>query len=167
MLREKYIAQVLCLVVFATATARAESVFIISQHDSTTVQAYSIDGDHVHYQGQGGISTWGGVGIDVWPEKELMFLTFEGSPKIVWASTKTLEEVGEFNTGVNNLAGIVVDGGLIYVVQRETRNLYVYSFDEAGNTLNFEAHHELLLPNPQFEIDACGSGTRDHLLGEM
>jgi DNA-binding beta-propeller fold protein YncE len=78
-----------------------------------------------------------------------MFVTYENSPMIVWASTKTLEKVGEFNTGVISLSGITVDEGneKIYVVQRQSDNLYVYSFDEPNNTLVLDNHYDLDVPS--------------------
>jgi hypothetical protein len=130
-----------------------ESVFIISKHSAPSqAQAYRIDGDQVMLQDTVEIDTYnqgyGAVGNAVWNDKELMFVTYEESPMIVWASTATLEKVGEFNTGMTDLAGIVVDEGAeyIYVVQRETDNLYVYSFDEGMNTLVLEEHVHLAKP---------------------
>jgi len=58
----------------------------------------------------------GAVGIDVWPTKELMFVTYEGSGVISWSSTKTLAEVGQYTEPnvygspySDGFAGIVVD----------------------------------------------------------
>jgi DNA-binding beta-propeller fold protein YncE len=163
-LRKKSIIVLLCLIALPTTIAQAaKSVFIISKHAvPSQAQAYAIDGDQVTYQAQVDIDTYnpgyGAVGNGVWPEKELMFVTFEGSPMIVWPSTKTLEKVGEFDTGVNNPAGITVDSGnaRIYVVDRGTDDLYVYSFDEVNNTLVFQAHEDLLIADPYYSVTGYG-----------
>jgi parallel beta-helix repeat protein len=65
---------------------------------------------------------------------------------LVWASTKTLEKVGDFETELGNLAGIVIDSDkeLIYVIEREYPYLfYIYSFDEGNNTLILEGIWQL------------------------
>ena len=103
------------------------------------------------------------MGNAVWSNKELMFVTYEASPKIVWASTKTLKKAGEFDTHVDNLAGIAVDEGAekIYVVKRDESyldDLYVYSYDEVHNTLVLLEQVDLTYPNPvnPTSVDAWG-----------
>ena len=103
---------------FSTVKAQ-KSVFIISKHSTSQAQAYSIDGNEVTLQATLDISTYnpgiGAVGNSVWPSKELMFVTYENSPMVVWASTKTLKKIGELNTGFSNLASIVVDATRKYL----------------------------------------------------
>lgn len=120
----------------------AASPFLLSATiDARIAQAYRIDGNQVEFQATVDVSTQnlgiGPVGVAVWPQKELAFFTYEGSPMIVWSSTKTLEKVSEFNTGVNDLAGIVVDTGneKIYVVKRQSANLRIYSWSVPNATL--------------------------------
>ncbi len=145
-------------------TAQAgKSVFIISKHSvPSQAQAYAIEGDQVIYHAQVDIDPlnagYGSVGNAVWSDRELMFVTYESSPMIVWASTKTLLKVGEFDTGINNLSGIVVDEGKarIYVVERMTNGLYVYSYDRGNNTLILEQYCELVLPYPGEYVTAWG-----------
>ena len=143
----------LILAVFIAKTQATKSVFIISKHSiPSQAQAYKIDGDQVTYQAQVGIDTYnpgyGAVGNAVWSGKELMFVTYENSPIIVWASTKTLKKAGEFDTAVTSLAGIAVDEGKgkIYVVKRAYDDLYIYSLDEEKNKLVLEGHHHLQVP---------------------
>jgi uncharacterized repeat protein (TIGR01451 family) len=127
----------------------AKSVFIISSHDDKLAEAFRIEGDGVSFQAMVDITTYnqgiGPVGIAVWPQKGLAFFTYESSPMIVWSSTNTLKKVSEFNTGVMNLAGIVVDTTKqkIYVVKRGTANLYVYSWDVAQGTIVLDGSHIL------------------------
>ena len=65
-----------------------KSVFIISKHNSpSSAQAYAIDGSEVVYQDEVDIGTYnpgaGAVGNAVWPDRELMFVTYvlSGSKK--------------------------------------------------------------------------------------
>ncbi|MBN1795668.1 MAG: right-handed parallel beta-helix repeat-containing protein [Sedimentisphaerales bacterium] len=140
---------IFCFSLLLQTVYGAKSVFIISSHDSRLAEAFRIGGNSVSFQAMVDISTYnpgvGPVGIAVWPEMELAFFTYEGSPMIVWSSTKTLEKVGEFDTGVYNLAGIVVDttNQKIYVAQRETNNLYVYSWNPTTETLILDSSHVL------------------------
>jgi len=152
---KKLITVTICLITFAISPAyAAKSVFIISKHaEPSQAQAYAINGTQIDYQAQVDIDTYnpgyGAVGNAVWSDKELMFVTYEESPMIVWASTKTLKKVGEFDTGIYDLAGIAIDTNRekIYIVQRETNNLYVYSFNQANNALVLDNHYILEVPS--------------------
>jgi len=139
----------------------SKSAFIISKHSSPSeAQAFIINNNQVTYQAQVSIDTYnqgyGAVGNAVWVDKELMFVTYESSPMVVWASTKTLEKVGEFNTGISSCAGIAVDEEKekIYLVRRSTEDLYVYSFDDSSNTLILEDQNDLSTSSGY--IDAWG-----------
>jgi len=142
----------ICLIV--SSTQASKSVFIISKHASPSkAQAFRIDGDQVTFQAMVDVNTYnqgfGSVGNAVWPDKELMFVTYENSPMLVWASTKTLQKVGEFDTGVRNLSGIVIDEekGKIYTVKRDEDDLYIYSFDDVNNTVVLDNHYDLEVPS--------------------
>lgn len=145
MLGKKLITVVVCLHVIICSASAKKSVFIISSHNSNFAQAYSIEGNEVDYQADIDISSYypnsSAVGNTVWPEKNLMFVTYEGSMGIVWSSTKTLHEVGQFTLPFyypnSSIAGIVVNRsqGLIYFIVRNTGDLYAYSFDDNDNTL--------------------------------
>lgn len=79
--RKISLAVSICL--FANTLALAnKSVFIISRHSSPSVgQAWAIDANTVDFQGSVDVSSYnqgfGAVGNAVWPEKTLMFVTFE------------------------------------------------------------------------------------------
>jgi hypothetical protein len=141
MAAKKWTLALLCVSFVSASSALAKSVFIISKHAvPSQAQAYGIVEDQVARQGQVEIDTYnpgvGAVGNAVWSERKLMFVTYENSRMIVWSSTKDLRKVGELDTGVTNLAGIVVDetNERIYVVRRGTDDLYIYSYDEASNS---------------------------------
>ncbi len=98
------------------------------------------------------------VGNAVWPEKKLMFVTYESSSVIAWASTSTMKKIGEINIGVSVFggAGIACDtvNELIYIANRNSDDLYVYSYDEHNNTLVFDNHYDLAIPSGN--LDAWG-----------
>lgn len=150
MSRMKSVLILFFLLIGSTGALAKKSVFIISKHNNPSrAQAYSIEGNQVVYQADINISGYnqgyGAVANAIWPEKDLMFVTYENSDMLVWSSTKTLEKVGEFDTDVLNLAGVVVDIGkeLIYIVQRGCEDLYVYSFDDVNNGVVLENTYEL------------------------
>lgn len=93
-----------------------KSVYVISSTNADKVQAYKIDGSQVDFQADVDISNYnqglGAVGLATWPEKNLLFVTYEGSGVIVWSSSKTLEKIGDYKTGVPNLARIAYDKSL-------------------------------------------------------
>ncbi len=135
--------------------AGQKSAYLISQHASPSqAQAYKIDANQAILQDDVDISTYnegyGAVGNAIWSDRELMFVTYENSPMIVWASTKTLKKEGELDTGILNLAGIAVDEekGKIYVVARGMATLYVYSWDTVNEMLILEDSSDLELPPP-------------------
>lgn len=105
---KKLIMGLLCVVVITNAAEANKSVFIISKHvPQSEAEAFSIDGDEVTFQTMVEIGTYdqGAVGNAVWADKDLMFVTYEGSEMIGWTSTETLQEAGEFDTDVSNLSG--------------------------------------------------------------
>ncbi len=131
-----------------------KSVFIISKHGNpSTCQAYSIDANQVTHQADvnvGGYNQgYGAVGIAVWPQKELIFVTYENSDMITWSSSASLEKAGEFDTDIADLAGITIDQAneKIYTIQRNTDNLYVYSCDDVNDTLILNNHYDLQVPS--------------------
>ncbi len=150
MSRKINILMVLAVVLTTNTVFAKKSVYIISKHsDPSKAHAYRIDGNEVTLQDVIDINSYnpgiGAVANAVWPEKELMFVTYEYSNRIVWSSTKTMRKVGEYDTEVSNLAGIVVDTEkeLIYAIWRNREDLYVYSFDETNNTLVLEDQYDL------------------------
>jgi hypothetical protein len=144
----------IALAVLPKTVLAAKSVFIINSQDYSGVQAYLIDGNSVTLQKTTNLpqKDSGAVAIAVWPQKELMFATYDFSSVITWVSTKTLEEVGEFDTGVSHdpgLGGITVDtvNQKIYVTQRGTSNLYVYSYNTSAGTLVPDDNNPHVLAN--------------------
>jgi len=141
----KSICVFIILTVYQTSYAN-KSVFIISNHNvPSKAEAFEIDGDQIYFQSMFEIDNYnpgiGAVGIDIWPEKELMFVTYENSGTVTWSSTKTLQFVGRYDTGVPNLAGVVVDNEKekIYIMHRPFADLLIYRYDQGLNTLVYES----------------------------
>jgi hypothetical protein len=157
MFGKKLITVVVCLHIIVCSASARKSVFIISNHNQNRAQAYSIEGSQVNYQADVDISGNSPIGIAVWPEKNLMFVTYEGSGVIGWSSTTTLEKIRDFETGFGELSGIVIDRikNLIYVMGRGSSDLHVYSFDENENTIVFEGTWQL---NPTQDHYISGLG---------
>jgi hypothetical protein len=94
----------ICLILFSqNSYSLDKSVFIISAQDYGHIQAYKINSNSVTLQAELAMpyeETFGAVALAVWPEKELLFATYDFSPKIGWISTRTLAKRGDFDTGI-------------------------------------------------------------------
>ena len=90
----------------------------------------------------------GAVDVTIDSYLQLLFITYEGSSRIVWVNTKTLEQEGyldleDYNPSVGQLAGILADEikQRVYVLERDRDKLYILSWDSIKE--------ELALMNPQ------------------
>ena len=150
----------LCLffVFRGSRAVHAESVFAVASHSNSKVKAYLIDGDGINYQAtikdteSFGI---GATGFCVWPQKQRMFVTYEGKSIISWASTKTLSrdpDTDKFNTGISNLAGMAVDEAksFLYVLTRSGGRFYTYTYDEDENTLSLIHPNDPCYPEREY-----------------
>ena len=84
-----------------------------------------------------------------------MFVTYENSPVISWASTKTLSrdpDTDEFNTGISDLAGMAVDEArsFLYVLTRSGGRVYTYTYDENENTLSLIHPNDPCYPDREY-----------------
>ena len=87
--------------------ASSKSVYVISSQNYSTVKPYSIDANHVTLQSTAGLpreGTGGAIALAAWPQKELLFATYDytigSSAVITWVSTKNLVNAGRFDTGI-------------------------------------------------------------------
>jgi len=159
------ISKLICIyiILISSQTSYADkTVFIISNHDiPSKAEAFEIDDDQIYFQNMVAIDSYnpenGAVGIDVWPEKELMFVTYESSDFVAWSSTKTLQFIGRYDTDVSNLAGVVVDTEKekIYIMKRNYSDLNVYTYNHISNTL---LHESTMLLKNQYSQDIQGWG---------
>ena len=139
------------LFLFTIPAIASKSVFVISSQDypTCTAKVYRIDANHVTFQTTTHLPAIsdGAITFAVWPQKSLLFTTYDYSSSITWSSTKTLVKLGEYTDSnvSGNFAGIAVDAGKgkIYVAQRQTSSLYVYKWNDVSGTIEPNGVHVL------------------------
>jgi DNA-binding beta-propeller fold protein YncE len=149
--RRLIIPKVFIFLIILSSSAYAEkSVYIISSYYDSLVKPYLIDANHVTFQSTAVLKqgTLGAIALAAWPQKNLIFATYDYSPIITWASTNALVNLGEIDTGVPSppgLAGIVVDTTKekIYVAQRQRQYLSVYKWNDASGTIEPNGVYDL------------------------
>ena len=70
------------LIMAQTTQAQSKSLYAISQHFSTTIKSYKIEGDQIIYQTDAqGVPEheYGAVDLAIDPESYYLFVTYEGS----------------------------------------------------------------------------------------
>ena len=126
------------------STYAKKSVYAITNHDNSTLKAYSIQGDQIQFQEDVQVIGYASGAVDVTCDSnsEQLFITYENSSSIFWANAKTLEQEGyidlaDFDPSAGGLAGVVADDtkNRIYVVVRETQHLYILSWNEDDEKL--------------------------------
>jgi len=132
----------------STNSAIAKSVYAITDHDASTLKAYKIQGNQLQEQANVYATNDDAGGITIDSNLELLFITYEGSAKIVWINAKTLEQEGfidlrEIYSSAGELSGIVADETKqrVYVVERNLDKLYILAWN-AGQK-------KLILMDPQ------------------
>jgi DNA-binding beta-propeller fold protein YncE len=143
------------LVCLSNQTSRAEkTLFSIDSHASpVAVRAYEIEGSVIKAPVtiSEDLFGFGPVGAAVSEELGLLFVTYEAADIVPVFRCRTLLKVADVDTDVSNLAGIAADDSKdkIYILQRNTRNLYVYTWNETTDTLDLESQEDLVgLPSP-------------------
>ena len=137
-------------------TASAKSLYVIANINAgpTPVQAYDIQlaPTYLAYQAEYGVPYhgWGGVGLAIDTDSEMLFVTYESSNTIQLVNATTMADEGStIAIGASNLAGIVVDQDKqqVYTIDRYTPNLYVYDWDPITKTLTLLPGFPMVLPN--------------------
>ncbi|RKY06997.1 MAG: hypothetical protein DRP65_10995 [Planctomycetota bacterium] len=177
--KKVFLGGILCLffVCGQLRVVHAESVFAVASHSNSKVKAYLINGDKIDRQAtikDTESFADGATGFCVWHEKQRMFVTYEGSPVIAWASTKTLSrdpDTDEFDTDIPNadLAGMVVDEGdsVLYVLTRSGGHLYTYTYDENENTLYLVHPNDPCYPEREYrQLEGINGSAYDLALDE-
>jgi len=136
----------ICLVMATATVARAKSLYVITEvlnlGGSTPVRAYNIGpGGILTYQTEYGIRSRGGgtVGLAIDSFSESLFVTYEAANEIQVLNAVTMKEsLVAVAPGAVDLAGIVYDHDkkLLYCVDREEPNLYVYRWEPDSGRLN-------------------------------
>jgi len=128
------------ITIVMTTTASAKSLYVNKDISNSPISAYDIQlpPTYLAYQMTSGTTHYGGVGLAIDTDSEILFVTFEGSNKIAIVNAKTLATLEPiYALNANNLAGIAVDqdNQKVYAVDRTTNHLYVYSWDATAKTL--------------------------------
>ena len=141
---------------------QAKSVYVISDTDGKEIRVYKVDDTNLMQQEKvyyTSLSGPVGLSIDETDYGDFLFVTFEGQNEIELIDAKTMQYIDMVEApdpyGTLNLAGIVVDKNKskIYVINRRTSHLYVYSWDAENRELTLD------LPDPYYvELEDCNKG---------
>jgi 6-phosphogluconolactonase (cycloisomerase 2 family) len=77
--------------------AANKSVYVISSQNDSVVKPYLINANNITLQATVTLPQKGQGAIDlaVWPQKQLLFATYDVSSTITWESTRSLMNLGE------------------------------------------------------------------------
>ncbi|MHA2298637.1 MAG: PKD domain-containing protein [Candidatus Hodarchaeales archaeon] len=97
---------------------------------------------YLSWQATSSPTRYGGAGLAIDTDSEILFVTFEGSGMLDIVNATTLGILGQVTApGAYNLAGIVVDQDeqKVYTTDRNTNKLYVYDWDAITTTLTLDS----------------------------
>jgi len=118
----------------------AKSVYAITNHRSSILTAYHINGTKIDYQTNIQVD-WGegAVGLALDPYSGTLFVTYDDGDKIELIDARAIEEIKYILT-TDELAGIVFHQSQqkLYAAAREGYELYVYLWNAASKTLTLE-----------------------------
>ena len=159
--RKHTILSLLWLIAAFSNVGWAKSVYVINDTAALTLQAYKIDGTNLVWQaGYTCVSYVSGGAVGIALDESVygacLFVTFESDNKIELVNAKSMEYVDTVVAPqAGDLAGAVVDIGKrkVYVIDRQTNHLYVYSWDAMMRELTLD------LPAPYYvELQDCSQG---------
>ncbi|MHA2404323.1 MAG: hypothetical protein ACXADH_15095, partial [Candidatus Kariarchaeaceae archaeon] len=133
------------IIFIASQITFGRSVYVISDAETSEIQAYNVDGNSLTYQSDytclsdpsGEVGSVG-LAIDESEYGDFLFVTFEWQDEIELVNAKTMEYIGVVTAPeAIDLAGIAMDMGKnkLYAVDRYTNHLYSYSWDASTKTL--------------------------------
>ncbi|MFC1787096.1 hypothetical protein ACFLY8_03585, partial [Halobacteriota archaeon] len=137
------------LAIVMVGTASAKSLYVNRDLNANSpIRAYDIQPapNYLVYQNDSMPTRYGGAGLAIDTDSEILFVTFEGSGKLDIVDAKTLGILGQVTApNATNLAGIVVDQDKqkVYTIDRSTTTLYVYSWDATNKTLSLDSTQTL------------------------
>lgn len=135
--------------------ASAKSMYVIANINAspTPMQTYDIQAapTYLVFQATANVPSLAGgaVGLALDEDSEKLFVTYEVSNTIQLVDARTFAVLSQTTApGASNLAGVAVDRGRnkLYTVDRNTANLYVYSWASSTNTLTLDAGFPITLP---------------------
>ena len=156
---KKKILIIFCTLVFfaltatsiMSGTAGAKSLYTIAAINAspTPIEAYNIEANgSLTFQAGYGVPSYSGgaVGIAIDSDSATLFVTYEFTNIIQLLDATTMADLGTTTApGASNLAGIVVDQdkGLLYTIDRNTNDLYIYKWYPSNTTLILQNTQEL------------------------
>jgi len=151
------LAAIFCIYPFLFADqVLSKSLYVIGDinRKPTPVLSYDIQDANLVYQSTHDIPSLAGgaVGITIDTDSSTLFITYEFSNTIQLVDANSMTSLGTTTApGAYDLAGIVVDQGKsqVYTVDRNTNNLYVYSWNAWSNTLT-------LISGASFQLNQLG-----------
>ena len=129
------------LIAMTAGNVGAKSLYVNRDLNANSpISAYDIQGppNYLVWQQTSVPTHYGGVGLAIDTDSEMLFVTFEGYGTIDIVYATNLSLAGQVTApNANNLAGIVVDQDKqkMYMVDRDTNHLYVYSWDATNKIL--------------------------------
>lgn len=129
------------LAIVMVGTASAKSLYVNADLNANSpIHAYDIQlaPTYLVFQQNSTPTRYGGVGLAIDTDSEILFITFEFSGTLDIVDAKTLNILGNVTApNATDLAGIVVDQDKqkVYAVDRDTNHLYVYSWNATSKTL--------------------------------
>jgi len=139
-------------------SAWAKSLYAISNHSSSAITAYSIQGGEIQRQIETNVH-WpnGAVGLALDPDSEVLFVSYDGTSKLELINARTMREISNIAAPLE-LAGIAFDRSKqkLYAIGRETNRLYVYVWDSDTKTLTLEDGTHKSLQNIGQEYGSYG-----------
>lgn len=145
------------LAIAMVGTASAKSLYVNKDIGTSSISAYDIQPvpTYLVHQADSVPTGYGGVGLAIDCDSEILFVTFEPSGTLSIVDAKTLATLGQVTApDASNLAGIVFDqdNQKLYIVDRHTGNLYVYSWDATTKTLTLDSTQTLSEVTDSFGI---------------
>ncbi len=137
------------LAIAMVGTASAKSLYVNKDINSgSPISAYDIQpaSTYLVLQQTSAPTRYGGAGLAIDTDSEILFVTFEGSGTLDMVDAKTLAILGQVTApNANNLAGIVVDQDKqkVYTNNRGASSIYVYSWDATTKTLTLDGTQSL------------------------
>jgi len=161
----RWLLYFLLICLFVQASRAEKSLFSVDSHHGPITRAYAIEGttlrDPITLSEE--LYGIGPTGVAVSEKLGLMFMCYENDDTVSVFRCRTLLKVADVDTNVYNLAGIAADDvkDKIYILQRNTNNLYVYTWNEATKDL------DLYGDNPKELSDLPNKGTGIALDGDL
>lgn len=135
------------ILLFGGRAMGSKSLYVLTDHDTSTLRAYEIAGSQLYFEGEVQVSNYAMGAVDVAIDSNIrrLFVTYETASQprtVVWANALNFEEEGVMSiptpsTDYRGLAGIVTHPakGRAYTVSRQRDELYILWWDPDNRQL--------------------------------